>query len=236
MILSQGTISLRALVERKITAAPIVFVQVTDPVGERFVESLARPGGNITGFANFGSAVARDRLRFLKNVVPGVTRVMVVRDAAYPTPPGLIRDTELEAQSLGIELHAVGMKDVGELDSTISGFGHVPNGALVVLSDPFTGIQMSRIIRLAEQHRLPAIYSLAAYADAGGLLSYGVNLPVMWRGAAEYIDRILRGAKPNDLTVQQPADPEIVVNMKTATTLGLTLPAAVLGRATRIIQ
>ena len=236
VILSLGTIGITTLIEQKITGTPIVFVQVTDPVAEGFVKSLERPGGNITGFTNFGSAVGGDRLRLLKSVAPEIVHAAVMFSAAYPTPPGLIRSTETTAMSLEIELHAAGIRDENELETAIGEVGRKANGALVVLADPFMGAQTNRIIRLAVRYRLPAIYALASFADAGGLLSYGINTPVMWQGAASYVDRILRGASPNDLPVQEPTEPEIVVNMATAKALGLIMPSAVLSRATRIIQ
>ena len=235
VIFAVGTVGITALMAQKVTT-PIVFVQVTDPVAARVVRGVERPGANITGFANFGSTVGRDRLRLLKSVAPQTARALLVYDAAYPTPAGLIRSTEAEAQALGIELGAAGMRTEGELEAAIGALGGATNGALVVLSDPFTGANVGRIIRLAERHRLPAIYALAAFADAGGLISYGVNIPVMWQGAASYVDRILRGEKPGDLPVQEPADPEIVVNLATAKSLGLVLPSAVINRATRILQ
>jgi putative ABC transport system substrate-binding protein len=236
VILSTGTISMAALVEQKITAIPIVFVQVTDPVAAGFVKSLTRPGANITGFTNFSSTVGAARLRLLRDIAPTLERVMMVFDAGYPTPPGLIRSTQDEAAALGIELHAAGMRDVTQLEQNVREFGKRSNGGLVVLADPFTGAQVERIIRLADRYRLAAVYALASFAEAGGLTSYGVNVPDMWRAAASYVDRILRGDKPEDLPVQEPTEPEIVVNLKTAKALGLTPSNALLSRASRVIQ
>ena len=236
VILSTGTIGMTALVEQKVTAIPIVFVQVTDPVAAGFVRSLARPEANVTGFANFGSRVGADRLRLLRDIAPALTRVMLVYDASYPTPPGLVRSTETEASTLGIELQAAGVHDANHLERDISQFGRTSNSGLVVLADPFTGAHVDRIVRLAADYQLPSVYALASVAEAGGLLSYGVNVRVMWRDAASDVDRILRGTRLTDLPVQEPTEPEIVVNLKTAKVLGLTLPPAVLRRAGRLIQ
>jgi putative ABC transport system substrate-binding protein len=236
VILSTGTIGMTALVEQEITAIPIVFVQVTDPIAAGFVSSLTRPNANVTGFANFGSSVGADRLRLLRDLAPALRRVMIIYDASYPTPPGLIRSTENEAETLGIELQEGGVHDVNQLERDVSQFGRASNGGLVVLADPFTGTQIDRIVRLADNYRLPAVYALSSFAEAGGLLSYGVNVVLMWREAASYVDRILRGTKPTELPVQEPTEPEIVVNLKTAKALGLTLPSGVLSRASRLIQ
>jgi ABC-type uncharacterized transport system substrate-binding protein len=235
-IVSAGTVGIRSLTAQKVATIPIVFVQVTDPVEEGFVRSLERPGGNVTGFANFGSDVGAERLKVLTSLAPGITRVMVVRDAGYGTPRGLLRSTEREAAGRDIQLDADGMHDVDELERKIGAFAQTPNGGLVVLSDPFALAYTERIVRLAERHRLAAIYQLASFAEAGGLISYGVNIPVMWRGAAGYVDRILRGARPGDLPVQEPTDPEIVVNLRTATALGVQVPPSILSRATRVIR
>lgn len=236
VIVSTGTIGMTALVEQKVSAIPIVFVQVTDPVAAGFVRSVAHPEANVTGFANFGSQVGADRLHLLRDIAPALRRAMIVYDASYPTPPGLIRSTETAAAALGIELQAAGVRDANQLERDISQFARTANGGLVVLADPFTGAHVDQIVRLADGYQLPAVYALASFADAGGLVSYGVNVPAMWRGAASYVDRILRGAKPSELPVQEPTEPEIVANLKSAKALGLTLPATILRRAARVIE
>jgi len=160
---------------------------------------------------------------------------MTIRDANYPTPPGLLRTTETAAIELGIQLTGEGVRDFGKLESDVAEFTRAPHGGLVVVQDPFTTIQRERIVALAARYRLPAIYPHTSFAEIGGLVSYGVNLPVMWRAAAGYIDRILRGASPGGLPVQEPTDPEIIVNLKTARSLDLTIPSTLRNRVTRLI-
>jgi putative ABC transport system substrate-binding protein len=235
VILAHGTAGIAAVLQETRTI-PTVFVQVTDPVAGGFVTSLSRPGGNVTGVANFGSSVAGDRLHILKDIAPYVGRALLVYDRNYPTPPGLLRATELAASSLGVELTGPGARDGDELETQIREFARASKGGLVVFPSPFISTQRPRIIALAALHRLPAVYPLASYAEAGGLISCGVNTPAMWREAGSHVDRLLRGENPGEVPVQEPTQLDIVLNLRTAQALGLTIPRALLTRATRVIQ
>ena len=207
---------------------PTVFVQITDPAATGFVASLARPGGNTTGVANFPASIAGDRVQVLKEIEPLIARVLLVHDSNCATPPALLRAAEAAATSLGLELSASGVSDADELENQIRDFARASNGGLVVFPSPFTVAQSQRIIGLAAQHHLPAIYPLPNFAVAGGLISYGVNTPALWQEAATYVDRVLRGANPADLPVHEPTSVDIVVNLKTAKALGLTIPPGLL--------
>jgi putative tryptophan/tyrosine transport system substrate-binding protein len=234
VIVVQGTQGTEAvLLETRRIAT--VFVQVTDPAAAGFVASLSRPGGNVTGVANVASSIAGDRLRVLKDISPGVTRVLLIHDRNYPTPPGLLRATETAAGPLGLELIASGARDADELAHQIRDLASASNGGLVVLPSPFTVTHSQRIIELAAQHRLPAIYPLPNFPAAGGLISYGVNTPALWQEAATYVDRILRGANPGELPVHEPSV-DIVVNQKTAKALGFIIPRRLLDRASKVID
>ena len=236
VILAHGTAGIRAVLQET-RVVPTVFVQVTDPVAGGFVASLSRPGGNVTGVANSGSSIAGDRLRALKDIAPHVARVLLVYDRNYPVPPGLLHATESTATALGVELVGADARDGDELEAQIRDFARRSNGGLIVLfPSPFTSTHRQRIIALAAAHRLPTVYPLASYAEAGGLIAYGVNTPAMWQEAASYVDRLLRGENPGELPVQEPKQVEIVVNLVTAKALGLTIPPAFLTRASKVIQ
>ncbi len=235
VIFAQGTGSMVALL-RHATTVPVVFVQITDPMKAGFVKDLERPGGQVTGFANFGSDVAGIRVRLLREFAPKLQRLFVVRDEAYPSPPGLWQETETVADELKLPLLNAGIREASELAPAIAKFSAEPNGGLVVFSDPFTNAESVRITELAIQHRLPSVYSLASFAENGGLLSYGIDLRAMWRSAADYVDRILHGTKAGELPVRTPEVPEIAVNLKTARAIGLSVPDNVRSRATRVIE
>jgi putative ABC transport system substrate-binding protein len=208
---------------------------VTDPVAEGYVQSLSRPGGNVTGIANPGSAISGDRLRALKEIAPKMTRAMVIHDAKYQTPPGLLRAAEAEAVSLKIGLTLSGVRDVEDMERQIGEFARQGNGGLVVIQNPFFGRHKDRIVALSDIHRLPAMYPFAEFVEAGGLISYGVNVSEMWREAASYVNKILRGTDPGILSVQE-AKPQIAINLKAAKSLGLTVPKTLLGRASKVIK
>ena len=236
VILAHGTAGITAVLQETRTI-PTVFVQVTDPVAGGFVASLLRPGGNVTGIANFGSSIAGDRLRALKDIAPQLARVLLLYDRNYPVPPGLLRATELTATSLGVELTGPGARDGDELEGQVRDFAHGSNGGLMVLfPSPFASTHRQRIIALAAVHRLPAVYPLASYAEAGGLIAYGVNTPAMWQEAGSYVDRLLRGENPGEVPVHEPKQVDIVVNLVTAKALGLTIPTGFLTRASKVIQ
>jgi putative ABC transport system substrate-binding protein len=234
VIVVQGTLGTEAVLLETRTI-PTVFVQVTDPAAAGFVASLSRPGGNVTGIANAASSIAGDRLHVLKDIAPDVAHVLLIHDRNYPTPPGLLRAAEAAAVTLGLQLAASGAGDAAELEDQIHNLARASNGGLVVLPSPLTGANGQFIIGLAARHHLPAIYPLPNYAAAGGMISYGVNTPVLWREAATYVDRILRGANAGELPVHEPGV-DIVVNLKTAKALGFVIPPALLTRATEVIE
>ena len=217
-------------------AIPIVFPVHGDPVGEGLVASLARPGGNVTGLSNIAPELGGKRLELLKAVVPGLSRAAVLWNAANPTTAVDLRETEAAAQRLGIRLHSLA---VGGPDHFASAFqaaiGTAPD-ALITLLDAITYTYRTRIIDFAAMSRLPAMYPQREFADDGGLLAYGPNLSDMFRRAATYVDKILKGAKPADLPVEQPTTFDFVVSLKTAHTLGLAIPQSVLQQATEVIQ
>jgi ABC-type uncharacterized transport system substrate-binding protein len=235
VILAHGTAGITAVLQETRTI-PTVFVQVTDPAAAGFVASLLRPGGHVTGVANFGSSIAGDRLRALRELAPHIARALLVHDRNYPTPPGLLRAVETAATSLSIELTGTGARDGDELEAQIRDFSYASNGGLVVFPSPFTSTHRQRIIALAARHRLPAVYPLASYAEAGGLISYGVNTPAMWQEAGSYVHRLLRGENPGELPVREPRQADIVVNLRTAKALGLTMPPTLLTRASKVID
>jgi putative ABC transport system substrate-binding protein len=215
---------------------PIVFAGLNDPVGGGFVTSLAHPGGNITGFAGTEYGFAAKWLQLLKQIDPSVTRVAVMRDSSGPGGPGQLGALQGAAFILGMELTPVEVSDVGEMERGIMDFARRPNGGVVVPVSAAAGTRRDRIIALAAQHRLPAVYSSRLFVTGGGLISYGVDgADLAWR-AAGYIDRILKGEKPADLPVQAPTKYETVINLKTAKQQGLTIPTDLLVAADEVIE
>jgi putative tryptophan/tyrosine transport system substrate-binding protein len=216
---------------------PIVFVTTVDPVGGGWVESLARPGGNATGFSAREFSMSGKLLELLKEMVPRVTRVAVIRDPAVPAGSGGLAAIQTVAPSLGVELTAIGVRSGDEIERGITAFARSANGGLIVVG-PTSSVQLQRnlIIALAARHRLPAIYSGAVWSKAGGLISYGADPVDQYRRAADYVDRILKGEKPADLPVQAPTKYELVINLKTAKVLGLEVPPILLARADEVIE
>jgi putative tryptophan/tyrosine transport system substrate-binding protein len=215
---------------------PIVFVGVVDPVGAGFVASLARPGGNITGFTSFEYGISAKWLELLKQIDARVTRVAVLRDPANPAGIGLLAAMQGVAPSLGVELTPVGVRNAGEIERAIVDFVRGSNGGLVVTLSASTITHRGLISTLAARHRLPAIYPYSYFVRGGGLFSYGPDPVDLERRAAGYVDRILKGEKPADLPVQAPTKYELVVNLKTAKALGLEIPTTVLARADEVIE
>jgi putative ABC transport system substrate-binding protein len=215
---------------------PIVFVQVADPVGNGFVASLARPGGNATGFTNIDFSMSAKWLELLKQIAPGATRAAVLRDSTEPTGIGQWGALQSVAPSFTLELTPVGVSDPGEIERAIAGFANLPNGALIVTASAPTAVHRDLIITLATRHRLPAVYAYKYFITSGGLISYGPDTIDPYRRAAGYIDRILKGEKPADLPVQAPTKYELVINLKTAKALGLEIPDGLLARADEVIE
>jgi putative ABC transport system substrate-binding protein len=216
-------------------AIPIVFVQTPDPVGAGYVASLARPGGNATGFTQFEYGMGAKWLELLKSVQPGLTRVMVLRDLDA-TGFGQFGAIQLAAKSFGTEVTPFGVRDPSEIERAITGFARSSDGGLIVTGNAPAAVHRDLIVTLAAQHRLPAIYPFRYFATSGGLLSYGPNTIEPYRRAAGYIDRILKGEKPADLPVQAPTKYELVINIKTAKALGLTFPNTLLAVADEVIE
>jgi len=215
---------------------PIVFVSVTDPVGAGFVETMARPGGNITGFIQFEYSLSGKWVELLKQIAPGVTRAAVLRDPDISAGIGQFAVIQAVAPSVGLEVTAINMRDAGEIERAVAAFARAPNGGLIVTASGLTLAHRELIIALAARYKLPAVYYRRYYVDSGGLVSYGFDIVQQYRGAAGYVDRILKGEKPADLPVQAPTKYELVINLKTAKALGLTIPPSVLARADEVIE
>jgi putative ABC transport system substrate-binding protein len=215
---------------------PIVFAVTADPIAEGLVASLARPGGNITGLASMGPEVVGKQLELLKEVAPKVSRVAVLQNPSHHGHPAMLRQAEDAARALGLQLHIVQAGSPAEIDAAFATMRSQRVGGVLVLRDSLFIAQRTQIATLAAKSRLPAVYGLRELAEAGGLIAYGANVPLMYRRAATYVDKILRGAKPTDLPVEQPTRFELIINLKTAKALGLTIPPSLLQRADEVIQ
>jgi putative ABC transport system substrate-binding protein len=215
---------------------PIVFAQVPDPVGAGFVDSLARPGANATGFTNFEYGMGGKWLELLKEVAPGATRAAVLRDTTDPAGVGQWGAIQSVAPQLGLELTAIGVRDAGEIERAVGAFARAPNGGLIVTGSAPAAVHRNLIIALAARHRLPSVFPYRFFVTDGGLICYGPDTIDQFRRAAGYVDRILKGESPADLPVQVPTKYELVVNMKTARALGLEVSATLLARADEVIE
>ena len=215
---------------------PTVFAQVGDPVGSGFVESLARPGGNLTGFTSFEAGIGGKWLQIVKEIAPGIKRTLVLLDAKIGTNLEFLHAAESAASATGVTVTAGPIQDASELENSIAGFAADRLGGLVVLPSPLVAVNRERIITFAAQYRLPAVYPFRFFAISGGLVSYGVDTADLYRRAASYVDRILKGAKPADLPVQQPTKFELVINLKTARALSIEVPPTLLARADDVIE
>jgi putative ABC transport system substrate-binding protein len=213
-----------------------VFTTVADPGAAGFVDSLARPGGNATGFMVFEYSLGGKLLELLKQIAPGVTRVAVLRDPGISSGPALFGIIQAAAPSLRVEVSPVNVRDAGEIERSVKGFAGSLNSGLIVTGSALAEVHRDLIVALAARHKLPAVYFNRFFVAAGGLVSYGADLIDQYRRAAGYVDRILRGEKPADLAVQAPAKYELVINLKTAKALGLDVPASVLARADEVIE
>ena len=228
--------SMAAAVQRETRSIPVVFAQVADPVAEGLVNSLAHPGGNITGFSHFEFGIGAKWLEVLKEIAPNVTRVAVMYDPANPASTAYLPLMEAAARALVLDIVSSPTRDDTEIERVMNALAGEPNGGLILIPGPLMGARHRLIISLANRHRLPSIFSFRYYPADGGLASYGVDLVDLYRHAAGYIDRILRGEKPADLPVQGPTRYELVINTKTAKSLALTVPPTLLARADEVIE
>jgi len=215
---------------------PVVFVIVPDPVGAGFVDSLARPGGNATGFITYEYSISAKWLELLKQIAPDVTRAAVLRDPAISTGIGQFGAIQAVAPSLGVEVSPVNVRDAGEIERAIAAFARPSNGGLIVTASALAVVHRDLIITLAARHKLPAVFYERFFVAGGGLISYGPDYLDEFRRAAGYVDRILKGEKPADLPVQAPTKYKLVINLKTAKTLGLTMPPSLLATADELIE
>ena len=221
---------------RATRTVPIVFVLVPDPVGAGFVDSLARPGGNVTGFANFDYGIGAKWLALLKEIAPNTTRAAVLRDPALRAGMGQWGAIQSASPSVAIEVSPISLVEAGEMESALTAFARNPNGGLIVTGSALTVVRRDLIIALAIRYRLPAVYNDEYFVAAGGLISYGPNQVEQFRLAATYVDRILKGENPADLPVQTAARYELVINLKSAKALGLDVPPTLLARADEVIE
>ena len=235
VILAHGSTIMGPL-QRATRTVPIVFVSVADPIAGGFVASLARPGGNVTGFSSSDYGMSGKWLELLKQIAPHVTRAGVIRDPDQVSGGGQLGAISAVAPLFRVEFTPLGARDSGEIERAVSAFALKPNGGLVVTTSALAQIHRELIITLAARHRLPAVYPYRLFATDGGLMSYGPDVNDQYRRAAAYVDRILKGDKPAGLPVQQPSKFELVINHKTAKTLGLEVPASLLARADEVIE
>jgi putative ABC transport system substrate-binding protein len=235
VILAHGASTVRPLLQATRTV-PIVFPIVGDPVGAGFVDSLARPGGNATGFMSTEYSMGGKWLELLKQTAPNVTRAAVLRDATQGSGTSLFAAIQAVAPSLRVEVNPVNMRDAGEIERAVTAFARSPGGGLIVTASGSAFVHRDLIVTLAALHKLPAIYYERNYVAVDGLISYGPDFVDQYRRAAAYVDRVLRGEKPADLPVQAPTKYEMVINLKTAKVLGLTVPPSLLARADEVIE
>jgi putative ABC transport system substrate-binding protein len=232
VVVSNATPSTTAL-QQATRSVPVVFVNQTDPVGAGFIESLARPGGNMTGFTNFEFGLGGKWLELLKEIAPRVTRVAVLRDPVTASGPGQLGAIQSVAPSFAVELRPVDIRDPGELERALTAFARLPNGGMIVTGSGYALSNQSAIVKLATRYGLPTVSAFRTHVENGVLLSYAPDNVDPYRRAAGYVDRILKGEKPADLPVQAPTKYELVINLKTAKALGIEIPLTLLGRAER---
>ncbi|MGB8892789.1 MAG: ABC transporter substrate-binding protein [Pseudolabrys sp.] len=235
VILVHGS-TIMAPLQRATRTVPIVFVSVADPVAGGFATSLSRPGGNATGFTSIDYGMSGKWLELLKQIAPQITRVGVIRDPDQISGGGQLGAIQAVASLFGVEFAALGVRDAGEIESAVTAFARQPNGGLVVTTSALAQIHRDLIIALAARNRLPAIYPYRLFVTGGGLLCYAPQIVEQYRSAASYVDRILKGEKPAELPVQQPSKYELVINLRTAKALGITVPPSLLARADEVIE
>ena len=235
VILAHGSMTVGPLLEATRTVS-IVFPVAADPVGSGFIESLSRPGGNATGFMIFEYSMGGKWLELLKQIAPGVMRVAVLRDTTIPSGNAVFGAIQAVASSLRVEVTPVNVREASEIERSLAAFAHASSGGLIVTGSAPAYVYRDLIITLAARHRLPAVYYERFFVAGGGLISYGPDFIDQYRRAAGYVDRILKGEKPGDLPVQTPTKFELVINLKTARALGLTVPSSVLAQANEVIE
>ena len=235
-VILAGSSAALAPLQQATRSVPIVFAGVADPVGGGYVDSLARPGGNVTGFALFEYGIAGKWLELLTQIAPAVTRAAVMRDPAISLGIGQWAVVQAMAPSTGVDLSLVNMRDAGEIERDVAAFARSSNGGLIVTAGPWGTVHRELIISLAARHKLPAVYFERFFVTGGGLISYGPHMIDQYQRAAGYVDRMLKGEKAADLPVQVPTTYELAINLKTAKALGLTVPPSVLARANEVIE
>ena len=235
-VLVASSTATAALLLQVTRTVPIVFANAVDPVGAGLIESLARPGGNVTGFVQFEYNLSGKWLELLKQIAPSVTRAAVLRDAAVTAGVGQFAVIQSVAPTVGIDVSPINVGNPDEIDRAVTAFARIADGGLIVASSGSAAVHRKLIIGLAARHKLPAVYYRRGYVADGGLISYGPDFIDQYRRSARYVDRILKGEKPADLPVQTPTKYELVVNLKTAKALGLTIPPSVLARADEVIE
>lgn len=235
VILVQSNLALTILAHET-TAIPIVFTVIGDPVGSGFIDSLARPGGNATGFTSFEPPIAQKWVQFLREIAPGISRIGLILHPDTPANVKFAEAAEAAAGSLGLTTMRLGVHDAAGIARSVADFAATPDGGLIVFPNPITNEHRDLVVSLADRHRLPAVYAFRYFADRGGLLSYGIDVVDQYRRAGVYVDRILKGAKPSDLPSQQPSKFELVINLRTAKSLALTVPVALQVAADAVIE
>ena len=235
VILANGIAAMEA-VRQATRTVPIVFPVAADPVAAGFVKSLARPGGNVTGFTTYEYTMAGKWLELLKQIAPGVTRAAVFLDAAIPSGAGELGVIQAAAPSLGVEVSPVSEREASEIERALATFARSANGGLIVTAGALTVIHCQLLVTLAAKHKLPAVYPQREFTTVGGLIAYGSDIVDQYRRSAGYVDRILKGEKPADLPVQAPTKYELIINLKTAKALGLEIPPMLLARADEVIE
>ena len=235
IIMVTGQLGLEVLLQAT-HSVPIVFNSVIDPVGSGYIDSLARPGGNATGFITFDYALAAKWAELLKQIAPTLTRVAVLRDSAIAAGIGQFAVIQSVAPSIGMDVSVINMRDARQIEQDITRFANSPNGGLILTGSAPAVVYQDLIVALAAQHKLPAVYYRRYFVTNGGLISYGWVVDDQYRGAARYVDRMLKGERPADLPVQAPTKYELVINLKSAKTLGLNVPQSLIARADEVIE